>query len=113
MPSVALQISNKLGGLNKLVVLANDTLPQDLAGNFNTQLTVTNNRTITTTVLPAGSRASIIVLTSGTNSYNITFGTGFKTTGVLATGTVSAKTFVVSFVSDGTTMIEVSRTAAM
>jgi hypothetical protein len=55
----------------------------------------------------------LIVTTSGTSSYNITFGTGFVTTGVLATGTVSAKTFIISFRGNGTNLIEKSRTAAM
>ena len=69
--------------------------------------------TYTTTVAPAGATAKIIIVTSGTTAYTITFGTGFLTTGTLSTGTVSAKTFVISFVSDGTTMIESSRTVAM
>jgi len=51
--------------------------------------------------------------TSGTTSYTMTFGTGFKTTGTLATGTVTAKTFVLNFISDGTSLIETSRTTAM
>lgn len=55
----------------------------------------------------------LIVNTSGTSSFNITFGTGFKTTGVLATGTVDSKTFVISFRGNGTNLIEKSRTAAM
>lgn len=81
----------------------------------NTVVKVTPNATATytTTVAPAGSYASIIVETSGTTSYTITFGTGFKSAGTLATGTVTAKTFVISFVSDGTNMIETSRTVAM
>jgi hypothetical protein len=55
----------------------------------------------------------LIVTTSGTSSYNITFGTGFKTTGVLATGTTSGAVFIVSFRGNGTNLIEKSRTAAM
>jgi hypothetical protein len=55
----------------------------------------------------------LIVTTSGTSSYVITFGTGFKTTGVLATGTTSGATFIVSFRGNGTNLIEKSRTAAM
>jgi hypothetical protein len=57
--------------------------------------------------------ASIIIVTSGTTSFTITFGSGFKTTGTLATGTVTARTFTINFVSDGTNMIEMSRTVAM
>jgi hypothetical protein len=69
--------------------------------------------TYTTTVPAAGTRGTLIVVTSGTTSYTITFGTGFKTTATLVTGTVSARTFTISFVSDGTNVIETSRTIAM
>lgn len=69
--------------------------------------------TFTTTIPAAGSRMTLIVLTSGTTSYTITFGTGFKTTGTLATGTVSARYFMVSFVSDGTSVLETGRTTAI
>ena len=60
-----------------------------------------------------GRRASIVLTTSGTTSRTITFGTNFKSTGTLATGTVSGKVFTVEFVSDGTNFNEVSRTVAM
>ena len=113
----------------KLTVTGNIKATQQIAGGYaaltagtvamalatNTVVKVTPNATatFTTTVAPAGSRASVIIVTSGTTSYTITFGTGFKTTGTLATGTTTARTFVIEFVSDGTTMIEASRTVAM
>jgi len=95
------------------VVLANDTLAQALATNINTQLTVTANGTLTTTVPPAGVRCSVTIVTSGTTSRVITFGTGFKPVGTLATGTVTARAFVVNFISNGTILREAGRTAAM
>jgi hypothetical protein len=95
------------------VTLANDTLAQALATNINTQLTVTANRTLTTTVPAAGVRCSVVIVTSGTVSYTITFGTGFKPVGTLATGTVTAKAFVVDFLSNGTYLRETGRTTAM
>jgi hypothetical protein len=95
------------------VVLANDTLAQALATNINTQLTVTANRTLTTTVPAAGVRCTVTIVTSGTTSFTITFGTGFKPTGTLATGTTTARAFVVEFISNGTNLRETSRTAAM
>lgn len=61
----------------------------------------------------AGTRFSIIVKTSGTSSYTLTFNTGFKSTGTLDTGTVDSKYFTVNFISDGTQAIETSRTTAM
>jgi hypothetical protein len=84
-----------------------------LATNDTAKLTPSADRTYTSTVPTAGQRATVIILTSGTSPYTLTFGTGFKTTGTLATGTADAKVFVISFVSDGTSLIETSRTAAM
>lgn len=77
--------------------------------------TVTPNLTgtFTTTVPAAGTRCTLIITTSGTTSYTMTFGTGFVSAGTLATGVVTAKKFAVSFVSDGTSLIETARTAAM
>lgn len=60
-----------------------------------------------------GKRISIVITTSGTTSYTVTFGSGFKTTGTLTTGTVSGKVFTISFVGDGTNFNETSRTTAM
>ena len=77
------------------------------------QNTISANITMTTRVATLGSRADIIILTSGTTSRTVTFGTGFKTTGTLATGTALNKYFVISFVSNGSFMIETSRTVAM
>lgn len=65
-----------------------------------------------TTYARKGTTYRLIVVTSGTTSRTLTFGTNFKSTGTLATGTTSAKTFVVSFVFDGTNFLEVSRTTA-
>jgi hypothetical protein len=93
--------------------LSNDTLAQALATNICTQLTVTAARTLTTTVPAAGVRCSIVIVTSGTTSYVITFGTGFKTVGTLATGTTTARAFVIDFISNGTVLRETGRTAAM
>jgi hypothetical protein len=95
------------------VVLTNDTLAQALATNINTQLTVTAARTLTTTVPEAGVTCSVVIVTSGTTSYTITFGTGFKPVGTLATGTTSARAFQITFRSNGTVLREVCRTAAM
>jgi hypothetical protein len=66
-----------------------------------------------TTGAIAGRAYYLVVTTSGTTSYTLTFGTAFKTTGTLASGTVTAKVFVISFIFDGTNFNEVSRTTAM
>ena len=69
--------------------------------------------TYTTTVPAAGAICVLSILTSGATSYTITFGTGFKSTGTLATGTTTARYFNITFVSDGTNLIEMSRTVAI
>jgi len=113
--SIQSLVTQTLGfmGLGGYKVQANDTLAQAFATQSTVKLTVTGNQTLTTTVPPAGSMCTLIVLTSGTSSFTITFGTGFKTTGTLATGTSDAKVFLISFISDGTNLYEAGRTTAM
>jgi hypothetical protein len=55
----------------------------------------------------------VLILTSGASSFTITFGSGFKPTATLATGTTTARVFAVSFISDGTNLYETGRTVAM
>ena len=62
----------------------------------------------------AGQRVSLIITTSGTVSYVMTFSTNFKTVGTLSTGSTTAKVFCITFVcKDGTLWVEEGRTAAM
>ena len=105
--------NSRANGKPVYAALANDTLAQDYATNSCTKLTVTAARTLTTTVPPAGCQAHTIILTSGATSYTITFGANFKPTGTLATGTTTARVFVVHWISDGTNLYESGRTAAM
>lgn len=76
-------------------------------------ITPAGDVTLNAASAPAAAEITIIVLTSGTSSFNITPTTTFISTGALATGTVDAKTFTLKFVGDGTNMNEVSRTVAM
>ena len=89
------------------------TLALAFATNGVVQVTPNLTGSFTTTVPAAGTRCTLIVLTSGTTSFTMTFGTGFKTTGTLATGTVTARYFILQFISDGTSLIECSRTVAI
>ena len=98
---------------NNYALLANNTTTLDLATNKTIKLTVTAAKTLTTTVPPAGIRCCVIILTSGTTAYTITFGTGFKPTGTLSTGTATNKVFTINWISDGTNLYENGRTAAM
>ena len=62
----------------------------------------------------AGQTLALMVTTSGSTSYTLTFNTGsFKSSGTLATGTASGKVFTVTFLSDGTKYTELARTAAL
>ena len=62
---------------------------------------------------PAWKKFTLLVKTSGTTSYTLTFNTAFKSTGTLATWVVDAKYFVLEFISDGIQALELSRTTAM
>ena len=69
--------------------------------------------TITASSVPrAGYVLRISFTTDGTGGNVITFSTGFKTTGTY-TLTGASKYFTIVFVSDGTNLIEVSRTSAV
>jgi hypothetical protein len=102
----------EMGGIVHATLSAGATA-MALATNSSVKVTPNATATYTTTVPAAGNRRTIIILTSGTSSYTITFGTGFKPTGTLATGTSSAKVFVLHWISDGTNLYEAGRTAAM
>jgi hypothetical protein len=99
--------------LEPFTVLATGATAMALGANINVRVTPNANATYTSTVPAAGITASIMILTSGVSSYTITFGTGFRTTGTLATGTTTARYFMLSFISDGTVLVETSRTTAM
>lgn len=61
----------------------------------------------------AGERVTIAVTTSGTTSFVITFGSNFRKVGTLATGTVNARFFSVTFICINSTIWqEISRTTA-
>lgn len=77
------------------------------------KITPTGAVTLNAASAPAGARITLIVVTSGTTPFNITPTTNFKSTGALATGAVSGAYFTISFVGDGTNLIETSRTVAM
>ena len=62
-----------------------------------------------------GEKTTLIIVTSGTTSRNITAGSNVVMTGTLATGTVDAVAYVLTFVTDGASgkMYEVSRAGPM
>jgi hypothetical protein len=76
-------------------------------------LTPAQTETITVSGGIEGKDLYLLILTSGTTSYTLTFGTGFHATGTLATGSTTGKYFMLHFKDIGGTFYEVSRTAAM
>jgi hypothetical protein len=110
-PATALDVNGQISG--KFTDVGTNVAAQALATNHVSQVTISANTTLTTTVPPAGSTATVIIVTSGATSRTVTFGTGFASTGTLATGTTADRRFVVAFVSDGTRLLEVSRTTAI
>ena len=68
--------------------------------------------TMTATVPRAGFVLRLSFTTDATGGNVITFSTGFKTTGTYSLSTAS-KYYSIVFVSDGTNLIELSRTAAV
>jgi len=88
------------------------SIPMDGMSQY--KVTPTGTITFNATGGTAGQRCSFTILTSGTTTYTITFGTNFKPNGTLATGTVSGKYFVVNFLCISPTLwIEVGRTTAL
>lgn len=80
-------------------------------GNIFT-VTPTGAITLNAASTPAGAEITLIITTSGTSSFNITPTTNFISQGALATGTVTAKHWVMKFACDGTNFYEVSRSPA-
>lgn len=102
-----------LGGAAPVYAALGATLALALGTNEVVKSTPTATGTYTTTVPAAGRTCVVIILQSNTTAKTMTFGTGFKPTGTLALGNTASRVFVVAFVSDGTSLYEVSRTIAM
>ena len=94
-------------------VLADNTAAQGLGAVFASQVGISADTTLTTTVPPAGTEAQVILVSVGTTSRTVTFGSGFASTGTVTTGTAAARRFVLTYISDGTRLLEVSRTTAI
>lgn len=92
-PAATISLDPTLGGLFTLVPAASCTINA-------------------ATVNAKHQRIVIVITTSGTSTFTITFGSNFKSTGTLATGATSGKVFVLVFEGDGVNYNEASRTTA-
>jgi hypothetical protein len=79
-------------------------------GNIFT-LTPTADTAIGAVSAPVDARV-VVFINGSTTSYNVTFGAFFVSAGVLATGTASGR-FVVSFVGNGSSLFELSRSGPL
>jgi hypothetical protein len=95
------------GGTISLTFTATDGNARRIACTSNTASTIN-----AATVPRAGYILRISFTTDGTGGNVITFGTNFKTTGTY-TLTGTSKYFQITFLSDGTNLLEVGRTAAV
>jgi len=102
-----------LGGLGTSSLTAGSTVAMSFSSGTVLTLTPAQTETINASNCTAGQQTALVITTSGTTSYTLTFSTNFKTTGTLATGTTTGKVFVVNFICNGSTATEMSRTAAM
>lgn len=122
-PSTALSFGQVTSTrVNSSVAVNVSTATSATTGTMNVALVGISQITITPTGactfnLTGGSVAghfiTFYISTGSGSSFTLTWGTNFKTTGTLATGTSVGKTFVVTFQGDGTNYSEVSRTTAM
>ena len=115
--NLATQVTGVLGpvngGIGTAALTPGTTVSVDFSKGTVLTLTPAQAETLNATNCTAGQNASVIVTTSGTSSFTLTFSTNFKVTGTLATGTTNGKVFAISFRCNGATATEVARTAAM
>ena len=75
-------------------------------------VTPTEDTTISAVDSSAGESYSLIVITSGTTPYTLTFGAGIRSSSpTLSTGSTDASYLVIEFISDGINLIEKLRTS--
>jgi hypothetical protein len=73
-------------------------------------ITPTGACTFNATGGTVGQEVSFFITTAGVSSFVLTWGTNFRKTGTLTTGTTAARFFTVTFRFDGTVWWEIART---
>jgi hypothetical protein len=68
-----------------------------------------NAVTLNAASAPADARVTLVITSTSATSFNVTFGTNFVTAGPIATSTTPGQRSVITFVGDGTNLIETSR----
>jgi hypothetical protein len=72
-----------------------------------------NAVTVNAASAPADARVTLVITSTSATSFNVTFGTSFVTAGVIVTSATPGQRNVISFVGDGSNLIETSRTGPM
>ncbi len=122
-PTLNQNTSGTAAGLSTPLSFANGGASGSAATSATTGTMTVNMTTRIITITPSGACTfnasggtqgqiiTFIVTTSGVSSFVLTFGSNFRSTGTLATGTTSARFFAVSFICvNGTIWQEISRT---
>lgn len=108
------KVNFELPGRAQFLPTGSGTLNLDLNTLKVARITPTGNLTINASGGVIGATVTITGATSGTSSYNVTFGTNFISQGVFATGTQDGKYFTITFLCvDGTYWREISRITGM
>src|SRR5215472_2710944 len=68
-----------------------------------------NAVTVNAASAPADARVTLVITSTSATSFNVSFGTNFVTAGVVATSTTPGQRNVITFVGDGSNLIESSR----
>lgn len=91
------------------------TMPINFANASVFKITPTMPGTFTTTGTGGipGTIGTLVITSSGTQHFNLVFGTGFKSSGTIGTGVFDDKVTTVQFVSDGVNWNEVARATGM
>jgi hypothetical protein len=110
--AIASQIVSGFGGITAATSATTGTISVSMTSDIIT-MTPTGAATLNATAATAiGDIVTFVFTTSGTSSFTITFGTNFRKTGTLVTGTTSARFFAVTFRSiSGGIWQEIARTA--
>jgi hypothetical protein len=98
-----------------VALTSSSTVAVDFASASSYKITPVTSGTFTTTVTDCvfGDTGTLIISSSGSDNENFVFGTGFKSSGSVGTGTQVNKTTTIMFINDGVNWNEVSRATKM
>jgi hypothetical protein len=85
----------------------------DCNGSHHFTWTPDQAATVNASNVTNGQSVFLVITTSGTTSFTITFGTNFKSSGTLATGTTDGAIHIIEFLASGGNLVEVNRTTGL